>query len=321
MDGIRYTVVVPVYLNAASIPALIDRLETMHASRPGRMEAVFVVDGSPDGSLDSLRERLVGSTLDAQLLSLSRNFGSFSAIRAGLAAARGDYIAVMAADLQEPPEVVIEFFDAMETGSCDIAIGQRVARNDPAASSAASGLYWKAYRRLINPDIPEGGVDVFGCTREVATHIVGFTETHTSLIGILYWIGYRRRYFPYVRQAREHGSSGWTTSRKVRYLFDSIYAFTDLPVLLLQVIGLIGVIGSVILGLIIFVAWLVGGITQPGYTPIMIVILGSTSILLLGLGVVGSYVARGYENSKARPISIVASHEHFGPRDQAERLP
>jgi hypothetical protein len=168
---------------------------------------------------------------------------------------------------------------------------------------------------LINPDIPPGGVDVFGCTREVAAHISTFTETHTSLIGILFWIGYRRRLFPYVRQAREHGTSGWTTVNKIRYLFDSVYAFTDLPILLLQLIGVTGVILSMLVGLLIFVAWLMGGITQPGYTPIMIVILGSTSILLLGLGVVGSYVVRGYENSKRRPISIVASHERFEHHD------
>jgi glycosyltransferase involved in cell wall biosynthesis len=302
-------------MNAGSIDALIDRLESLNDARGGALEAVFVVDGSPDTSLAALRTKLARSTLDAQLLALSRNFGSFSAIRAGLAVARGDFIGVMAADLQEPPEVVSDFFDSMEAGECDIAIGQRTGRNDSALSSAASRLYWEAYRRLINRDIPSGGVDVFGCTREVATHIIRFSETHTSLVGILYWVGYRRQYVPYVRQAREHGSSAWTTTRKVRYLFDSVYAFTDLPVMLLQVVGFFGVIGSVLLGSIIFVVWLMGGITQPGYTPIMIVILGSTSVLLLGLGVVGSYVARGYENSKGRPISIVASHEQFGPRE------
>ena len=314
MTEIRYSVVVPVYMNVGSVDALSDRLESLNEVRGGTLEAVFVVDGSPDASLAALRTRLSRSTLDAQLLALSRNFGSFSAIRAGLAVARGDFIGVMAADLQEPPEVVSDFFDAMEAGDCDIAIGQRTGRNDSAVSSAASGLYWKAYRRLINGDIPAGGVDVFGCTRDVATHIIGFSESHTSLVGILYWVGFRRQYFPYVRRAREHGTSAWTTTGKIRYLFDSIYSFTDLPVMLLQVVGFVGVVGSVLLGLIIFVGWLMGGITQPGYTPIMIVILGSTSVLLLGLGVVGSYVARGYENSKARPISIVASHEQFGPR-------
>lgn len=309
----RYSVVVPVYKNAGSIPALIERLQAMSDARHGALEAVFVVDGSPDESLALLRSSLRSSGLDAQLIALSRNFGSFSAIRTGLRAARGEYIGVMAADLQEPPEIVEAFFDALEAGKCDVAIGQRTGREDPAMASVGAGIYWTAYRRLINPDIPAGGVDVFGCTREVADHLSAFSETHTSLIGILYWVGFRRMYFPYTRRSREHGTSAWTFGRKVRYLFDSIYAFTDLPVLLLQVIGVLGILGAVILGVVIFVAWLMGNITQPGYTPIMIVILGSTSVLLLGLGVVGSYVARAYENSKMRPVSIIASHEHFEP--------
>ena len=96
-------------------------------------------------------------------------------------------------------------------------------------------------------------------------------------------------------------------------MFDSIYAFTDLPIILLQVIGFAGTIFSLLIGLVVFVAWLFGAIKQPGYTPIMIAIAGSTSALLLALGVVGSYVWRTYENSKRRPLVVVATHEYFEP--------
>ena len=109
-------------------------------------------------------------------------------------------------------------------------------------------------------------------------------KQQTSLIGLLYWIGYRRKYFPYTRQARRHGKSGWTFGRKLRYLLDSVYAFTDLPILALQAIGLIGVVGSLLVGLFVFIAWLLGSIREPGYTPLMIVLLTSTSAILLGLG-------------------------------------
>jgi len=312
---IRYSVIVPVYRNRDSIPALIDRIRVMKHAGSGCLEGVFVVDGSPDDSLDVLRQTLAKVHLPAQLVSLSRNFGSFSAVRAGLKVARGEYVGVMAADLQEPPEVLEAFFDSLEAGECDIALGQRTGRQDPAVSSFAARTYWTAYRRLINRDIPAGGVDIFGCTGEVARLIATFAETHTSLVGLLFWLGYRRKYFPYVRQARQHGKSAWTFGRKLRYLFDSIYAFTDLPILLLQAIGFFGVIGSVTFGLAVFVGYLLGRIQQPGYTPLMIVILASTSALLLGLGVVGSYVERTYENSKGRPVSIVASHESFREDD------
>ena len=315
MSEVRYSVIVPVYRNSESIPQLMDRLVGLPHARTGMMEAVFVVDGSPDDSLAKLRSALAASPLPAQLVSLSRNFGSFSAIRAGLMVARGSYLGVMAADLQEPPEILESFFDSLEGGHCDIALGQRSGRRDPAVSSFSARIFWAMYRRFVNRDVPSGGVDIFGCTKDVAQLISTFRETHTSLVGLLYWVGFRRMYFPYERQARQHGKSGWTLSKKFRYLFDSIYAFTDLPILLLQVIGLFGVIGSTLLGLVVFLGWLTGQIRQPGYTPLMIVILASTSAILLGLGVVGSYVARAYENSKGRPVSVVASHEFFGQQD------
>jgi polyisoprenyl-phosphate glycosyltransferase len=313
--SIRYSVIVPVYRNRDSIPELIERLAALWRARGGCVEAVFVVDGSPDDSLECLRAALAETPLPAQLVSLSRNFGSFSAIRAGLSVARGDYVGVMAADLQEPPEILQAFFDSLEAGECDIALGQRIGRADPAVSSLASRAYWGLYRRFVNPEIPRGGVDVFGCTAEIAARISSFTETHTSLIGLLYWIGYRRKYFSYARQARRHGKSGWTFGRKLRYLLDSVYAFTDLPIMALQAIGLIGVVGSTLVGLFVFIAWLLGSIREPGYTPLMIVLLTSTSAILFALGVVGSYIARAYENSKVRPVSLVASHEFFGPQD------
>jgi glycosyltransferase involved in cell wall biosynthesis len=312
-EPVRYSVVVPVYRNRESLPALVDRLVALNERPRGRLEGVFVVDGSPDDSIDVLRSALAGRDLDAQVLTHSRNFGSFAAIRSGLAVARGEYIGVMAADLQEPAEVVAAFFDALEADECDIALGERIGRDDPSLASAASVAYWRLYRRFINHDIPNGGVDVFGVTRRIADLIVSFPETHTSLIGLLYWMGYRRKHVAYRRQARHSGRSAWTVGRKLRYLFDSIYSFTDLPIILLQLIGFLGFVASLLVGVVVLAAWMLGRVQQPGYTPVMILIAGATSALLLGLGVVGSYVWRGYENSKRRPQGLVATHEYYEP--------
>jgi glycosyltransferase involved in cell wall biosynthesis len=316
----RFSVVIPVYGNEDSVPALVHRLSALSARCGGELEAVFVLDGSVDDSLAVLRAALERSALNAQLVVLSRNFGAFAAIRTGLALAGGDFVAVMAADLQEPPEIVESFFDALETGECDIAIGQRVGRDDPPLSAAVSRLYWWAYRRLVAHDMPPGGVDVFGCTREVAQTLARFTESSTSLIGLVFWVGYRRKLYPYRRLARTHGHSRWTMRKRIRYLLDSIYAFTDLPILLLQGVGLVGVVGSFLVGIVVFGGWLVGSIRQPGYTPLMIALLASTSLLLLGLGVVGSYVHRSYENSMGRPISLVVERESYPRTADADDL-
>ena len=289
LEPFRFSVVVPVYRNRDSLPLVVDRLAALAEEREGRLEAVFVVDGSPDDSLAVLSQALVDRPVDAQVLSLSRNFGSFAAIRAGMAVARGSYIAVMAADLQEPIEVVAAFFDVLERDECDIVFGERTDRADPALSSAGSKAYWWLYRRFVNRDIPVGGVDVFGCTQRVSREIVAFSETHTSLVGLLFWVGYRRGFVPYRRVARHAvARNGWTIGRKLRYLLDSVYAFTDLPIVLLQVVGAVGFFLSVLVGVVVFFAWLVGAVKQPGYTPLMIAILASASALLLGLGVVGS---------------------------------
>jgi glycosyltransferase involved in cell wall biosynthesis len=316
-----YSVVVPVYKNRDTIPDLVDRLSALATRVDRPLEGVFVVDGSPDDSADVLRRALTDAPLRARVLILSRNFGSFSAIRVGLAYARGDYLAVMAADLQEPVDVVEAFFALLSAGECDIAIGERAGRDDPAVDSAGSRAYWSLYRRFVNPEFPPGGVDVFGCTREVADTLARFTERNTSLVGLLFWLGYRRRLVPYVRSPRPNGKSGWTLRKKVRYLFDSVYAFTDLPILLLQTIGVIGLLASVIFGVIVLAAYATGQITESGYTPLIITILASTSALLIGLGVVGSYVWRAYENGQARPVALVARVEEFHESEDAEWVP
>ena len=310
--GVRSSVVVPVYGNEETIPALVERLDEIAAGFAGGLEAVFVVDGSPDASYTLLRDLLSSDRgFSSQLVALSRNFGSFSAVQAGLEAARGEFVAVMAADLQEPASLVQEFFAELETGEFDVAVGVRAAREDRASSATASRLFWWIYRRVVQPEIPAGGVDVFACTRAVAGHLAGLGESHTSLIGLLYWLGYRRVEVPYARLARPAGKSAWSLRKRVRYLQDSIFSFTSLPIALITAVGLIGVLASLGYAVIVFVFWATGRIDVQGYTPLMLSILFMASAILIGLGIVGSYVWRTYENSKQRPTSVVMSREEF----------
>ena len=136
----------------------------------------------------------------------------------------------MAADLQEPESLVEGFFDVLSSGDYDVAVGTRTARSDPGASSGASRLFWWLYRRLVQPEIPPGGVDVFACTSQVARQLAAFDESHTSLVGLVYWLGFRRVEVPYVREARLAGESAWSVRKRIRYLQDSIFSFTSLPI-------------------------------------------------------------------------------------------
>jgi glycosyltransferase involved in cell wall biosynthesis len=310
---IRFSVVVPVYGNEGSLGLVLERLEKVAARIDGRLEVVFVVDGSPDGSLLVLRRLLPEFCLPSQLVAHSRNFGSFAAIRTGMAAARGEFVATMAADLQEPPELLEEFFGHLASGEWDVAVGRRTARSDPGFSMLLSRAFWGMYRRMVHREIPPGGVDMFACTRDVSRRLVALDESHSSLVGLLYWLGFRRVEVPYARAPRLEGKSGWSLRRKLRYFLDSVFSFTDVPVLLLTGVGVVGGLLTVLTSVLVVVARLTGVIKQAGYTPIILVVMLSTFTLLLALGIVGSYVWRTYENSKGRPGAVAMSHEVFGP--------
>ena len=306
---ITHSVVIPVYQNSESIDQLFESLLELADSIDGYLETVFVVDGSPDDSALKLFARFPNSQLSLQILQLSRNFGAFSAIRVGLEVAQGSYIAVIAADLQEPPELLRNFFDKLENGSCDIVIGRRTSRHDALITSFLARTYWRFYTKVINRDIPIGGVDVFACNKAVAKQLTKLSESNTSLVGLLFWVGFRREFVNYARLARQHGKSGWTIKKKFKYLTDSIFAFTDLPIVLLQLLGILGIVISTVLGVIVLIGSINGSIVAPGYATLMIVVLASTSAILLGLGVVGSYAWRAYENGKNRPNAIIMKHD------------
>lgn len=305
------SLVIPVYKNEETIARLVETLRDLNGRLDGLLEVVFVVDGSPDRSYETLQERLRNCPFSAELVCLSRNFGSFAAIRMGLSIARGPYFAVMAADLQEPPELVQEFFRSLSLEPVDIVLGVRTDRDDPPLSKASANLFWSIYRRLVQRDMPPGGIDAFACNRQVRDALMTLNESNTSLVAQVLWLGFRRKHVPYRRLPRKDGKSGWTFRRKLRYMCDSIFAFTDLPLTLLMVIGAFGLLFSAIVGVAVFVAWCMGSITVPGYTPIILTILASMSAQLLGLGVIGAYVWRAYENTKCRPSFLPMLRESF----------
>lgn len=304
----QHSLVIPVYRNEDNIDDLVSALEGLHRRLNGDLEIVFVVDGSPDRSFDLLTGQLSDRDWHTQVISHSRNFGSFAAMVTGLSAARGQYCAVMAADLQEPIELIEEFFETLRDSDVDIVVGRREGREDGALSGALSNAFWWLFRRLVQPEIPRGGVDVFGCTRQVAQTMVSLPESNSSLVGLLYWVGYKRAEIGYRRQPRQKGQSAWTFRRRFRYLTDSLFSFTNLPITVILLVGAFGSAAALLLGIFVFVSWLAGAIQAPGYTTLVLVQLASTAALLLAIGVVGTYVWRTFDNTKNRPHAIVHRH-------------
>jgi glycosyltransferase involved in cell wall biosynthesis len=308
---IFFSIVIPIYKNADGIRALLDALSVLEFSGEG-VEVVFVVDGSPDNSFDVLRSALPGFKFRWQLLELSRNFGSFTAIRQGLSCARGRYFAAIAADLQEPPELIQKFFCVLKDDQADVVVGVRTGRNDPALTSFTSSLFWRFYRFFVMKDVPIGGVDVFGCNRVFRDALLSLKERNSFLIGQLFWIGFRRAEISYCRRARQIGKSAWTVWRRIDYMFDAIFSFSDLPIKLLMLIGFLGSLIASFLGLLIAFAWLMGWIAVKGYAPIMLAIAGLGSLLTLGQGILGYYIWRIAEDTKQRPPTFILRHLEGG---------
>ncbi|MGH8109064.1 MAG: glycosyltransferase family 2 protein [Arenimonas sp.] len=305
------SLVIPVYQNEGSIADLTNALEWLNKQMDSNLEVVFVVDGSRDQSYALLQDALAAATFKSQLITLSRNFGAFAAIRCGLEKANGKYIAVMAADLQEPIDLIPKFFSLLQQEQHDVVFGVREARQDPWLSKLASKTFWAIYRYWVMPEIPAGGVDVFAVSDRFRQRLVQLRESNSSLLAQLFWLGGRRAFVGYERQQRKHGKSAWTFRKKIRYFSDSIFSFTDLPVRLLIGLGTFSFITATLLSTITLFAKLSGLVAVPGYAGTMLTILFFGALNSLGLGVVGTYAWRAYENTKSRPLALIQSEETF----------
>ena len=310
------SVIIPVYRSESSIGMLVEELSSLAARIEGALECIFVVDASPDNSRAELSNTLASAKFASIVVDHSRNFGAFASIRTGLELASGCYMGVMAADLQEPPHLMDQFLSTLRESDVQVVVGVRKSRSgDKVGRRLTSSTFWRIYRRFVLPTMPPGGVDVFACTSAVRDRLLQFREANSSLIGLLFWLGYPTTSIPYDRQERAGGgASAWTFRKKVTYMMDSIYSFTDLPLRILRGIGAFGLLTSVIVSVVVAVARWRGNIRVAGYTPLILALSISTMLVLSAVGIVGSYVWRAYENTKQRPLSIVERVERIDPK-------
>ncbi len=310
---IKFSLIIPVYKNSENLPFLLPALTTLAKPYGSAMEVIFVVDGSPDSCFVELQQACPTLPFATQLITHSRNFGSFAAIRTGLKQARGEYFACMAADLQEPPELIHEFFLVLAQDEADVVMGQRTKRQDPWAKRLLANTFWRLYRRFILPEMPVGGVDIFGCNQSVRQVLLQIEEPKGALIAQLFWIGFRRRFIAYERQARQQGKSAWGLRRRLHYMLDSIFSYSELPILWVLWIGGISFVVSAIVTVLTLLARLSGLIQVSGYTTLVLLLVFFSSAILMMQGILGCYIWRIMENTKKRPLSIVASSQSFMP--------
>jgi len=304
-DHRKVSVVVPVYFNAGSLPdlqrALADVEERLR-ERNVALELIFVDDGSADNSLAELLAIKSGRPATI-VVELTRNFGAVPAIRAGLRYVTGDCFAFLAADLQDPPMLIVEMVDRWLSGS-KFVICERVTRHDPLVSRLFSRFYYFMLRKLVLPGYPAGGFDV--ALMDKALLLPLRDSAKSAFLPLLaFWLGFKPQVLHYERRPRLHGRSRWTLRKKFRAFLDVMLGFSVTPIRAISAIGAIVSMISFLYGAIVVVAALVGNVPVPGFSTIVALVTFLLGLIILMLGVIGEYLWRIFDETNRRPDAVI----------------
>jgi dolichol-phosphate mannosyltransferase len=300
-----FSIIVPVYFNELNLPETIPQLLSLEERLPGfRLELVFVDDGSGDRSLEILLDYRDNYPEKLKVVKLTRNFGSMAAIQAGFTVATGSCVGVIAADLQDPPELFLEMI-ALWAKGLKVVLAVRSDREESFMQKFFSNTYYACMRRFAIQNYPPGGFDFFLIDRQVVDEVNRIHEKNTNIMSLIFWLGHTHVMLPYIRRNREKGKSRWTFSKKLKLFIDSFVAFSYLPIRALSVLGLAVAASSFIYGGFIFYVWSVSRIEVKGWTPIMILLAFTAGIQMTMLGVLGEYLWRTLDETRKRPGYVI----------------
>jgi len=307
----KISIIVPVYFNALNLPPLIERLLALSENRDFEYEYIFVDDGSGDNSYPILQD-FAAKDSRIKVIKLSRNFGSFVASLAGIRNATGDCLTIISADLQDPPELILEMAKEWKSGY-KVVLAVRKGRQDSWIVELTSSLFYWVMKKFIMSNMPSGGFDFFLIDKKVAQIVSRCQEKNTSLPGLILWLGFDRKLIHYNRAKRDLGKSMWTFRKRFEYFVDSITAFSYLPLRLASVLGVvISFCGFLYIGYIFYLYFFIM-IPPPGWSTIMVVVLFVSGIQLIMLGMIGEYLWRNFEETRKRPVYVV--DEAIGIKD------
>lgn len=305
MDNRKLSVVVPVYFNAGSLPRLFDefaKIETLLHERAVSLELIFVDDGSKDDSLARLLE-FKTRRQETKVVKLTRNFGAVHCSKTGFKFVTGDAFMIVAADLQDPPGLILEMVDRWLSGS-KYVICERITRDDPVASKIYSKIYYKLIRTLVIRDYPEGGYDMALMDKAFLPYLVNSSKSvFTPLLA--YWLGYKPHVIHYHRPAREHGKSGWTFGKKFTAFLDVILGFSITPIRAISGLGAIVALCSFLYGGAVVISALFRQIPVEGYATVVALITFLLGLIIVMLGIIGEYLWRIFDETNKRPETVI----------------
>ena len=306
MEQEKITIITPCYNEEAALPAFYREITAVLSGLPLEYELLLVNDGSKDRTLEIIRE-LARKDPHVQYLSFSRNFGKEAAMYAGFCNAKGDYVAVMDADLQDPPALLPEMLEKIRTGEYDsVATRRKDRRGEPPVRSWFARRFYRIINRISDADIVDGARDFRLMRREMVDAIVSMGEDNRFSKGIFGWIGFRTCWMSYENVDRVAGETKWNFWKLTKYALDGIINFSQAPLNIASWFGLFMTAFSFVMLILIVVRKLAFGDKVAGWPSLACIIIFIGGIQLFCLGVIGQYIAKIYMETKKRPHYIIA---------------
>lgn len=299
----KLSIIIPVYSDENNLKPLFENLDAELIPFLGEYEIIAVDDGSLDNSLKVLME-FAANRSDLRIIKLARNFGSYAAVLAGMANATGDCCVIKSADLQEPCQLIIDMYNSWKKGS-KVVLGLRKSRKDDLVNDAFSNFYYWIMKKTTLKNMPDKGFDTFLLDKHVVNTLKYMNETNSALTLQILWSGYSTDYVFYDREERKVGKSRWTLAKKIKLVVDSMISFSSFPIKFMSGIGVAFSVVAVIWAIIAIVGKLSGSVQVEGWTTLLIVVLFSSGLILLTLGIIGEYLWRTLDAARNRPVYII----------------
>ncbi len=305
----KISIIVPCHNEEEVLPLFLQEVEkvfvVMQEKYDIEMEYLFVDDGSRDGTLRFLKQASAENPR-VNYLSFSRNFGKEAAMFAGLEHASGDYVVIIDADLQDPPELMIEMYETLKTTDYDCVASRRVSRKgESKIRSFFARMFYKVIRKISKVNIMDGARDFRMMTRQMTDAVLSLREYNRFSKGIFAWVGFQTKWLPFENRNREAGTTKWSFWGLLLYAIDGILAFSTAPLALSAILGILLCLVAMIMIVVIIVKTLAFGDRATGWPSLACIICFTAGISMFCSGIIGLYVSKVYSEVKGRPQYIL----------------
>ena len=310
----KLSLIVPCYNEQDNVEAFHDACRAAFDGRIASYELIFINDGSRDDTWARLTALQEKTDVPVKLIDFSRNFGKEAAMYAGMQRAEGEFVTVIDADLQQPPEKALEMVQFLEANpDFDAVAAYQDARREGKFTTLCKKLFYRVIDAACDIPFKADASDFRTLRRGVVQAILSMGEYHRFSKGIFSWVGFRTHYLPYTVQPRHAGKTSWSFIKLCRYAVEGIVSFSTFPLRIATITGALMAFMSLIYILIIVIKKLAYGIAVPGYATIVVLILFTGGLQMIMLGIIGQYIARIYIQSKQRPIYIAREYRPEKP--------